>query len=122
MAKAKEPFNPFYGLLIVMGTLFCVTACAYGVMAFTAVRTGPITAGEAPGARLLVFLDQQGAKLLAGELSLLAIATFGAMGFDRRVTLRAEREKRAKQISDAAGVYDASDEPEQVTIAGEEST
>jgi len=93
VAKKKEPLNPFYPLLVLVGTLFSVTACAYGVMAFTAVRTGPIEAGEAAGQRLLVFLDQYGAALLAAQLVMLGIATVGAIGSDRywirRAALRA---------------------------------
>ena len=37
MAKAREPVNPFYVLLVLLGIVFLVTACAYGVMAYRAL-------------------------------------------------------------------------------------
>lgn len=95
MAKVKEPFNPFYALLLVAGILFSVSATAYGVMAFTAVRKGPIVEGPSSGQRLLVFLDDHGGKLLTGELIVLAIATVGVMFWDQRATSRAENAQLA---------------------------
>ncbi len=38
MAKKKSGINPFYVLLAPLGIVFTITACAYGVMAFKAVR------------------------------------------------------------------------------------
>lgn len=96
MAKVKEPFNPFYGLLLVAGILFSISACAYGVMAFTAVKNGPIAAGPSSGQRLLMFLDDHGGKLLSGELAVLAIATIGVMFWDQRATSRAEAAAEAE--------------------------
>ena len=98
MAKRKTAFNPFYVLLVVLGLVFSLTACAYGVMAFRAVSEashhGVVAPGEAAveppeSSQLLVFLDRYGMQLLAGELVLLAIASFAAMGTDSYWTRRA---------------------------------
>ncbi len=81
MAKTKDPINPFYVLLVFIGTVFLVTACAYGVMAARA--THPQQARDADGHTLLTFLDRHGAELLTWELIALGIATTAAMGLDR---------------------------------------
>jgi hypothetical protein len=89
VAKSKEPVNPFYVLLVVIGTAFLVTACAYGLMAARAAHPGAgrgavdaarPAAGEHP---LLTFLDGHGAELLTWELIALGVATTAAMGLDR---------------------------------------
>jgi len=106
MPKKKSRTNPFYVLLVIFGIAFSLTACAYGVMAFRAVRgadiaafnersatDGPSTtqsdlASDRPpsdtpaGKSLLTFLDRHGAQLLGLELALLAAATVGAIGTD----------------------------------------
>jgi hypothetical protein len=98
MAKNSRA-NPFYVLLVIFGIAFSLTACAYGVMAFRAVRgavfesdrraaygvnaMSDATASESPaGKALLRFLDEHGAFLLGVELGLLALATIGAIGTD----------------------------------------
>jgi hypothetical protein len=94
VAKSKEPVNPFYVLLVLVGTLFLVTACAYGLMAARATHPAMREAREArPAERdgpqvvrdhaLLTFLDRHGAELLTWELVALGIATTAAMGLDR---------------------------------------
>jgi hypothetical protein len=100
VAKVKEPFNPFYAVLLVAGIVFAVTASAYGVMAITALRKGPIVRGESAGARLLVFLDEHGATLLTGELILLGIATVGVIGWDQVATSRAAARELANRTAD----------------------
>ena len=37
-ARSKKSANPFYGLLVVAGIAFALTATAYGVMAFREAR------------------------------------------------------------------------------------
>ncbi len=81
MARRPLP-NPFYALLIVSGTVFTITACAYGVMAFSAVQ-GTALDPEGNGTGLLAFLDRHGLTLLGAELALLAVATVGAIATDR---------------------------------------
>lgn len=99
VAKVKEPFNPFYAVLLLAGLLFAVSACAYGVMAFTALRNGPIVDGPSSGQQLLVFLDDHGGKLLTSELVLLGIATVGVIGWDQRATRIAEEKRLAESES-----------------------
>lgn len=100
MAKKKEPFNPFYALLLVAGFLFAITAFAYGVMSFTALHKGPIVAGPDSGQQLLVFLDQHGGMLMMGELVVLGIATVGVIGWDQIATSRASAREEANRAFD----------------------
>ena len=84
MAERKST-NPFYGLLVVVGIVFTVTACAYGVMTVRGLK--PDEAAEASGAGaessdLMTFLDRHGMPLLMGELGVLAVTTFLAMATD----------------------------------------
>ncbi|MBL8828988.1 MAG: hypothetical protein JNM18_18550 [Planctomycetaceae bacterium] len=79
MAKSKRGSNPFYAIVVFLGIAFSVTACAYGVMAFRALR-GRDDAGVKSA--LLEFLDQHGEKLLIAEVLLLGLATFGAIKTD----------------------------------------
>ncbi len=90
MAKAREPVNPFYVLLVLLGIVFLVTACAYGVMAYRALS--PEVARQAKPHPLTEFLDDHGVELLGGELALLAAASFAAMGLDRWRDLRRPKE------------------------------
>jgi len=96
---AKKPLNPFYPLLVVAGTAFCITACAYGLLAMRSLRphhagpTAHVGAGpvEPRGPHpLFTFLERDGTNLLLGELALLAIFSFAAMGTDGYWTRRAE--------------------------------
>ncbi len=90
MKKSAGPTNPFYVLLLIVGITFSVTACAYGVMAVRAVKAGT-TSEAAPDNRLVVFLDQHGAKLMAGEIAVLALATVAAMASDTWWSRRTEK-------------------------------
>jgi hypothetical protein len=78
VAKPKEPINPFYVLVVILGVVFLITACGYGTMTYRAF---------APGARgaehpLMEFLDRYGMPVMAAELILLGAVTFGAMWLD----------------------------------------
>jgi hypothetical protein len=98
MAK-KRPFaNPFYALLLVVGVAFLLTATSYGVMAFRDVQGHG--AAES-GSGLMLFLDQHGAWLMAGELAVLAIASFAAMATDHHWTKRGEQDAAAGQEEQA---------------------
>ena len=88
MAKVKEPVNPFYVLLVLVGLVFLVTACAYGVMAYRAITPAP--GGRAEPHPLTEFLDHHGIEMMGWELGALAVMTFGAMWLDGRRTRRAE--------------------------------
>lgn len=114
MAKTKEPANPFYVLLVLLGVVFVVTTCVYGTMTWRA--TQPVANYEARPAEdgaavattasdthpLMVWIDKHGIELLGGELLLLALATFGAMGLDSLRTRRAERQNVAQQAKDSS--------------------
>lgn len=96
MAKVKEPVNPFYILLVVLGIVFFITACAYGTMAYRAISPDK---AEQSSHELMAFLDRNGMQLMGLELALLAGATFGAMWLDQ---FRARRQKPASR-----GPFDA---------------
>ncbi len=89
MAKPKEPFNPFYVLVIGLGVAFAITTFAYGTMAYRAVAH----TDEGPG--LMELLDRHGVMIMIVELGLLGVATFGAMSLDGMRTRRNERDKLA---------------------------
>ena len=80
-----KPFNPFYPALVVVGTAFAISACAYGVM--TVRKLDPM-AGDDRG--LVEFLDEYGLVLLVGELIVLGLLTFAAIGSDDYWTRRFE--------------------------------
>lgn len=79
--------NPFYAVLVVVGTVFVITACAYGMMAFRAVAP-QLPADNAQQHPLLHFMDAYGSRLLMIEIGLLAFATFAAIGTDDYWTRR----------------------------------
>lgn len=89
MAKAKEPINPFYLLLVAVGVVFLITAFAYGTMAWRATQPVRQTAG-AMGVQadqkhpLMAFLDRHGIEALSWELAVLGGATVAAIGLDQR--------------------------------------
>ncbi len=84
MAKQKEPINPFYTLVVLLGVLFAITAFAYGTMAYRAV------AQEESGRNLMTLLDEHGAMILTVELGLLGLATFGVMWLEGVYSRRKE--------------------------------
>ncbi len=98
MAKKKEPINPFYLLVLVVGVAFLITACSYGAMSYRAIapRVGPAV-GPHP---LMTFLDRHGMQFMAVELVALGGATFGAMWLDRFRSLRDERRRRGGETTD----------------------
>jgi len=93
---SKKPFNPFYFLLLIVGTVFAITAFAYGVMTLRLSQdtAAPVTTS---GATLMDFLAQHGTVLLLIELGILAVLTVGAIGTDEFWSRRAESETRKKK-------------------------
>ena len=86
MKRSHKFSNPFYGLLLMAGIAFALTATAYGVMAFrdretsrTAAETATAASVEHP---LMSWMSQHGEAALMTELALLALCTFGAIGTD----------------------------------------
>ena len=78
MNRSKRRTNPFYVLLVVIGILFTVTACAYGVMTVKQIR--PINR-SAPS-QLMTFLDEHGLTVMIIELTVLAGSTCAAIATD----------------------------------------
>ena len=83
MTRSKKFANPFYGLLLVAGIAFAITATAYGVMAFrdrdTAASVTSATTEEHP---LMTWMSEHGERALIGELAALAVLTVGAIATD----------------------------------------
>ena len=118
MGFKKKGFNPFYVLLVIVGTAFCLTACAYGLMAMRALRpershdahavagsSGAADANSAarPGPhQLLAYMVRNGEKLLLIELAVLTVATFAAMGTDSYWIRRAAEKQRLSREAAAS--------------------
>lgn len=82
--KAKRRVNPFYVVLVLVGTIFALTACAYGVMAVKQMHaSNQLLPSTAPEEGFVAFMDQEGPKVMLIELAILALATVGAIGTDR---------------------------------------
>jgi hypothetical protein len=82
VARQKQSVNPFYPLLVIAGIAFCVTACAYGVMAVRAIHPQPNVPSES-GFQLMSFLNRNGPALLVAELMILAVSSVLAISTDR---------------------------------------
>jgi len=78
-------FKWAYGLLLVVGVAFCITACCYFVLALRDVRSVELRSAPAPSRTALMdFIDAHGVKLMTGEIVLLAILTATAIATDRK--------------------------------------
>jgi flagellar basal body-associated protein FliL len=109
--RIKKGFNPFYVLLVIVGTAFCLTACAYGLMAMRSLRpernfATANSAGKPPAAapaeshQLMKFMERHGNRLLLIEIGLLAAASFAAMATDG-YWIRRANEKQAAERAEA---------------------
>ena len=101
MAKHKQPFNPFYAALIIVGVAFTVTACAYALLMVRATRpqdsynaASALSPGEE--STLMELLDQRGMEILGAEVLLLAVATAGAIGLDQYRSSRSVSPQRGQ--------------------------
>ena len=66
------------------GIAFCLTACAYGVMAVKELHAPRVSAVQiAADSEFVAFMDQHGPKAMLVELAVLGVATFAAIGTDR---------------------------------------
>lgn len=101
--SSTKAFNPFYGLLLIVGIAFCVTACAFAVMTVREMRPAPAAietsddsmATSQSGEQLMVWMDKHGFNLLMIELVALAGLTFAAIATDEYWTRRSERKSNA---------------------------
>jgi hypothetical protein len=84
-ASSLRHINWAYGLLLVVGVAFSITACCYFVLALRDVRSVEMrnSAGPARSA-LMDFIDAHGVKLMTGEIALLAVLTVTAIATDRK--------------------------------------
>jgi hypothetical protein len=83
MTRSRKFANPFYGLLLIAGVAFAMTAIAFGVMAF---RDRDMAAKN-PGAAvedhpLMAWMSDHGETALLSELAALAVFTVGAIATD----------------------------------------
>ena len=102
MPTPKKPFNPFYVLLLFAGTVFLITACAFGVNAVVDLRGGASSSNgevESTASReaFSEMIDEYGTNALLVALGVLAVATFGAIGTDDYWTRRFERKYGAQR-------------------------
>ena len=82
--------NPFYNLLIVAGTLFAVTACAYGLMILEATHNGAQQQVETSPHPLFGWLRQYGDIAMIIELILMVSLTVAAITMDGYVERKAD--------------------------------
>jgi hypothetical protein len=81
--RSRKFANPFYGLLLVAGLAFALTATTYGVMAFRERETGPSTAQSSTNPHpLMEWMNEYGDAALMIELGALAMFTFAAIATD----------------------------------------
>lgn len=80
--KNKKWRNPFYALLIPSGAAFCVTAFAYGFMAFQQVNAGRGAIAAHENHPLYEWLRSHGTTAILVELAILAVLTVGAIATD----------------------------------------
>jgi hypothetical protein len=85
VAHRKEPINPFYIILIVVGVAFVVTACAFTLLLLQQNRTTGPSALSSP---LMEFLRVRGMLLMGVEVIALGLASTGAMWLDSRRSRR----------------------------------
>jgi hypothetical protein len=95
LSKAAKAKNPFYLMLAIVGTLFALTAFAYGIMYLQLVRGDQASAAWAEHP-LMRGLRSYGDLALGIELAALGLLTFAAIGTDSFWERRAAQE-RAEQ-------------------------
>lgn len=100
VTKEREPRNWFYVAVLILGTLFTLTACAYGWMAFLATKVADPRAPRIEENPLLRFLDEHGLTVLVVELAALTLASVGALALDQyRTSRRAENSSTSEANS-----------------------
>lgn len=120
--RIKKGFNPFYVLLVIVGTAFCLTACAYGLMAMRSLRpernfaTSAPTGGSsavvpAESHQLMKFMERHGNRLLLIEIGLLAAASFAAMATDGYWIRRANEKQAAERTQGRTAAKNTEESP-----------
>ena len=95
MRQYKKSANPFYGLLVLVGLTFVVTAAAYGVMAVRESRAA-VKGEPADEHALMKWMHEHGDSALLTELAILGVCTFGAIGTDEYWQRRAAAHAKDK--------------------------
>jgi len=108
----RQPTNPFYIVLGVVGFLFTITAASYCLSVLRGVR--PDTTAGQPEHPLEQLMDRYGTSLLVGQLVVLAIATVGAVAVDH---VAGERVRRARSTERSARNADAPETVESATAS-----
>jgi hypothetical protein len=81
--RSRKFANPFYGLLLVAGLAFALTATTYGVMAFRERETMPTATQTFSNPHpLMEWMNEYGDATLMIELGALALFTFAAIATD----------------------------------------
>ncbi len=79
--QSRKRVNPFYALLVIVGIAFTITATAYFILTLRGSQGRQAKLDNSSS--LLAFLDRHGVSLMVGELALLALCTWGAIGTDQ---------------------------------------
>lgn len=109
MRDYRKSANPFYGLLVITGIVFVITATAYGVMALTEVHAAQQAQGNNPPRHpLIAWMSRHGDTALLAELGFLAAFTFGAIGTDEFWQRRAAAARRQRHTNSPQPMQPAS--------------
>ena len=95
----KQLANPFYVLLLMVGAVFAVTACCYGVMMVQQGDAQRLAAAEGQTSGLIRFMDEYGFTVLMWEVGVLAVCTVAAIGTDDYWLKRAAQRAAAGEDS-----------------------
>ncbi len=91
----REPRNPFYVLLILVGFAFVITALAYAVVPVLEQKARE--AGDPPPpSPLRDSLRNDGWIWLLVQAALIGVLSLASMGYDRRLRTLKERREQAK--------------------------
>ncbi|HEY2827914.1 MAG TPA: hypothetical protein VGJ04_09965 [Pirellulales bacterium] len=82
MAKSKAPINLFYGLCVVAGVAFTITACAYGVLMVRVNRGLDLSTAAPEEHPLMSLLDRYGMIILGVEVAVLVAVSVAAIMLD----------------------------------------
>lgn len=83
MTLSQKFANPFYGLLLVAGIAFAITATAYVVLAYRdRDMAANVASDPAEDHPLMMWMREHGQTALIGELAALAVFTVGAIATD----------------------------------------
>lgn len=87
--------NPFYLLVMIVGTLFVLSACAYGTVMVRQMRSATaavLVPQRAAEPFWVAWMDRNGTRLLLAELAVLAVLTVAAIGTDDYWEQRGQRD------------------------------